>query len=103
MDNFNDAFEAPEQIEEVKPLIDRTISQAKKCVSLPDFEEYRKQLEKARDGMVNSMIIYTHSYMLQDSGDMAFYGAKMMRMVTKLQDLNALLSAVEGDLRKEKL
>lgn len=104
MYQFEDIFEAEEQdIKETKSQIGMAVSSAKKCLSSPDFENYKKALEKAQASMLRQMIVFTHAFFMQEHADMAFYGAKMARMVTKLQDLTVLLDNVESDARKDKL
>jgi hypothetical protein len=101
--DFNDIFDAetPDGKDETRAKIDRTSSLAKKCLNSEDFQEYKKALEVARDSMIGQMCTFTHSFFLQEHADMAFYGAKMARMVTKLQDLTSLLGSVERDAKRE--
>jgi hypothetical protein len=104
MYRFEDAFSGVEEDkkEELVAQMERAISRAKVCLSNKDFEEYRAEYVKAEGKQIALMIAFTNGFMAQDNGDMAYYGAKIARMLTRLSDLRTLLDAVESDLRKEK-
>lgn len=100
---FSEMFSADtEKTDDLEKSFERVVSQAKACVNNPEFKEYRKAFVAAQEKMVAQMIQFTNTFMAQESGDMSFYGTKMVRMVTKLSDLKALLDAVDADIRKEK-
>lgn len=73
---------------------------ARSCINTEAFSAYKLAFSKAEAKIVDAMISYTHNFFQENNGDMAIYGANMARFITKIQDLKALLNAVETDAQK---
>lgn len=102
--DFSDVFKADngEEKNEIEIAIEKTVSAAKKCLTVEDFIEYRKAYKNAEERVLDLMMKVTTATMGQSFGDMSFYGTKMAVLVNKLIMLRSLLDAVESDVRKER-
>jgi hypothetical protein len=76
------------------------VAAARACVNNEKFIVYKQRIEKLLLQMPDVLISFTNEFFAKDEGDMAFYGAKMARYVTKVQNLRLLLKAVEQDSGK---
>lgn len=94
------AEQAQEEIRRAQEAMDKAALMAKKCLSMPDFIEYRKTFERAEAGMVDTIISYTKSFVESEHGDTTKYALNMVRMVTRLQDFRHLLKSVETDAKR---
>ena len=74
---------------------------AKVALNTPECEAYRKKMVEVREQLIQSLVGYTNTAMQNDTIDITSYGVKVMRIVTRIQDMNLLLSEIEKDLRKE--
>ena len=99
---FEDMYSDKPEDKELVKQYDKAVSRAKQCLGVKEFGEYKVELEKVKTLKLGKMLATTRDFLSQDSGDMAFYGAKMLRHLTELKDLMVLLDAVESDIRKER-
>lgn len=73
---------------------------ARKCLTHQDFKLYRDYYKRAEENVLDAMISYTNSFFLNDTGDISKYAMKMMRFMTKLQDLRSLLDTIDKNSKK---
>lgn len=88
--------------DEAKAAVKAVGDSARSCINTEAFQSYKRDFERAQDKIVDAMIEYTQIFFSDDNGNIATYGAKMARYITKLQDLKALLTVVENDAKKGK-
>lgn len=82
----------------VSASITEANARAAKCLSMPEFEEYRKRFEKAEAGILDELIVMSVNY----DGDISKFGARCLAKLTRLRDLRALLTFVNADSQKGK-
>ena len=73
---------------------------ARSCINTQVFSAYKAAMQRSQEKMVDAMIAYTHNFFQEQNGDLAIYAVNMARYITKIQDLKALLTAVEKDAEK---
>lgn len=91
--------ESDNDIDRTVELVRKAGDTARKALNSVEFVEYKKSYENAEKAMVDSMLAYTDAFFCNGT-DLALYGAKIARMMTKLQDLKVLLNKVENDVKR---
>lgn len=96
---MQDPFEIPED----KPELDISPveSKAKKCLSMPEFEDYKRSYLEAKERMTDELIDLTRKFTSYYGADVSFYGMKVLRIITKIEALRALVEDVERDVRRQ--
>jgi len=86
-----------QQEKKTEQTITEAGARAAKCLSMPEFKEYRDRFEAAEAGIVDELIVLSVNF----DGDMAKFGARCMSKLTRLRDLRALLTYVNNDKAKD--
>lgn len=100
---FEDSFSQdckPELDEKAIEHINEAIKHAQKCLTHGDFHKYKESYEKAYDGILNNMIYFTETFLLEEKGSLEMYAVKMIRYMQRIQDLRVLLNKIEADANK---
>lgn len=77
---------------DVQAQMQAAIEEAKKCLTLPEFEKYKKRYEKARETVIHNLIEYRNPDPIQ----YAFY---VSNMLNSLRSLGTLLFEVKKEAR----
>lgn len=96
---FEDIFQQEEStsVEEHDIELREAISAARACLNSGAFIKYKQRIENIEKQMVDIMVAFTNDYFNEMNGDLAFYGAKIARYITKIQNVRMLLKAVQLD------
>lgn len=99
---FEDIFQEEDMqaIEQHESELRKLGAAARACINSEKFVAYKERMEKVLAQMPDVLISFTNDYFNEMNGDMAFYGAKMARYITKIQNLRMMLKAVEIDFNK---
>jgi hypothetical protein len=72
-------------------------ARAQKCLSMPEFEVYRKRFEEVEASIVGELIALSANF----DGNIEGFGAKCLAKLTRLRTLRALLASVNSDKDKK--
>ena len=75
---------------------------ARECLATQCFADYKKQLEQAKDAILDAMCAYTNRFIAGDSMGVDKYAVVMVRFITRVDSLRSLLNQVELDAKKGK-
>jgi len=98
---FNKEAEKDNVINEAERLIVNTGDIARKCLTHEDFRLYRDAYIRTERASVNALILYTKNFVENPGGDINKYAITCMRLLTRIQDLRALLNNVDNDAKRE--
>jgi hypothetical protein len=88
--------DAIEPVDKTEEEITEAMARASKCLSMPEFKDYRTKFEAAEAGIIDELIVLSVNF----DGDTGKFGAKCLTKLTRLRDLRALLTAVNNDKGK---
>lgn len=103
---FQDLFKPTDEAKDKKAIksaeasLQIVIDRAKRCLSMEEFKSYRDSFERAEDGIMDSLIAYTHHFSLSDEADITKYAMKVSRLITKVETLRMLLINIETKAKR---
>lgn len=74
---------------------------ARKCLTLQEFETYRREYEEAERKVLDDLIDYTQLYIQNPNGDVVKYAFTVVRLLTRLQDYRSLLKKVTNNAARK--
>lgn len=73
---------------------------ARNCLSMEQFKLFCDSYKRAEATVVDSIILYSKTFVESDKGDTTKFALTVVRLCTRLQDLRYLLNSVENGARK---
>ena len=88
-------------VEESNEQLKLTGDIARKCLSMPEFKQYREQYAQMEAKVIGEMIMDAANFPVSNDSTEKF-GAKCLVKLTRLRDLRSLMTKVLTDAQKGK-
>lgn len=104
VNDFSDMFvpqEISQKSEQVLGQLNAIVKMARECLNTQQFQQYKTKFEKEEKQLLDVMIAYTNTFILNENANPAMYGLRMAMYIQKLYDLRRLLKNVEADASRK--